>query len=123
VARVWQAATARATQPEHTRRDATLYVDECHDFLNLPGSVADMLAEARVLAHQDLPQLPRDVAARPPSPVVGEATAVRAACNTNEGGQREPSAIETLARNIARRRNQNRGRQGPPAHTGPASGA
>jgi hypothetical protein len=190
VARVWQAATARATQPEHTRRDATLYVDECHNFLNLPGSVADMLAEARgyrlslVLAHQDLPQLPRDVAAaasanarnkiyftvdpkdarelahhtlpeldehdlghldrhtaaarlvisaqetpaftlatRPPSPVVGEATAVRAACNTNEGGQREPSAIETLARNIARRRNQNRGRQGPPAHTGPASGA
>jgi hypothetical protein len=190
VARVWQAATARATQPEHTRRDATLYVDECHNFLNLPGSVADMLAEARgyrlslVLAHQDLPQLPRDVAAaasanarnkiyftvdpkdarelahhtlpelddhdlghldrhtaaarlvidaqetpaftlatRPPSPVVGEATAVRASCNTNGGGQREPSAIETLARSMARRRNQDRGRQDPSAHTRPASGA
>jgi hypothetical protein len=69
VARVWQAATARASQPESSRRDATLYVDECHNFLNLPGSVADMLAEARgyrlslVLAHQDLPQLPKDVAA------------------------------------------------------------
>jgi hypothetical protein len=171
VARVWQAATARATQPEHTRRDATLYIDECHNFLNLPGSVADMLAEARgyrlclVLAHQDLPQLPRDVAAaasanarnkiyftvdpkdarelahhtlpeldehdlahldrhtaaarlvinaqetpaftlatRPPAPVVGEATALRAACNTTNGGQRKPSAIETLARNMTRRR-------------------
>ena len=69
VARVWQAATARATQPEPSRRDATLYVDECQNFLNLPGSVADMLAEARgyrlslVLAHQDLLQLPKDVAA------------------------------------------------------------
>lgn len=28
VGRVWQAATARAAQPEHTRRDATLYLDE-----------------------------------------------------------------------------------------------
>jgi hypothetical protein len=69
VARVWQAATARASQPELSRKDATLYVDECQNFLNLPGSVADMLAEARgyrlslVLAHQDLAQLPKDVAA------------------------------------------------------------
>ncbi len=69
VARVWQAATARASQPEPSRRDATLYMDECQNFLNLPGSVADMLAEARgyrlslVLAHQDLAQLPKDVAA------------------------------------------------------------
>jgi hypothetical protein len=180
VARVWQAATARATQPEASRRDATLYVDECHNFLNLPGSVADMLAEARgyrlslVLAHQDLPQLPRDVAAaasanarnkiyftvdpkdarelahhtlpeldehdlghldkhtatgrlvinaqetpaftlatRPPPPVVGEATAVRAACNTTNSSHREPSAIEALARNMARRRNQDRRWSGP----------
>jgi len=69
VARVWQAATARAAQPEQSRKDATLYIDECQNFLNLPGSVADMLAEARgyrlslVLAHQDLAQLPKDVAA------------------------------------------------------------
>ena len=44
-------------------------MDECQNFLTLPGSVGDMLAEARgfhlslVLAHQDLAQLPRDVAA------------------------------------------------------------
>jgi hypothetical protein len=69
VARVWQAATARASQPEQSRKDCSLYIDECQNFLNLPGSVADMLAEARgyrlslVLAHQDLAQLPKDVAA------------------------------------------------------------
>ncbi|MEV0269810.1 type IV secretion system DNA-binding domain-containing protein [Hamadaea sp. NPDC050747] len=67
VGRVWQAATARAAHPEHTRRDATLYLDEAHNFLNLNNSVADMLAEARgyrlsmVLAHQHLDQLPPDV--------------------------------------------------------------
>ncbi|MFI2664119.1 type IV secretory system conjugative DNA transfer family protein [Micromonospora carbonacea] len=69
VARVWQAAIARANIAEDQRRDASLYVDECQNFLTLPGSVGDMLAEARgfrlglVLAHQDLAQLPRDVAA------------------------------------------------------------
>lgn len=69
VARVWQAAIARASIPEDQRRDAVLYVDECQNFLTLPGSVGDMLAEARgfrlglVLAHQDLAQLPKDVAA------------------------------------------------------------
>ncbi|MFI7578290.1 type IV secretory system conjugative DNA transfer family protein [Micromonospora sp. NPDC049497] len=69
VARVWQAAIARATIAEGQRKDACLYVDECQNFLTLPGSVADMLAEARgfrlglVLAHQDLAQLPRDLAA------------------------------------------------------------
>lgn len=68
VARTWQAAIARAAQPEHERKDATLYIDECHNFLNLPGSVDDMLAEARgfrlglVLAHQNLAQLPKDTA-------------------------------------------------------------
>ena len=68
VARTWQAAIARAGQPEDQRRDATLYVDECQNFLNLPGSVDDMLAEARgfrlglVLAHQNLAQLPKDTA-------------------------------------------------------------
>ncbi|WP_328383595.1 type IV secretion system DNA-binding domain-containing protein [Micromonospora zamorensis] len=68
VARVWQAAIARASIPEDQRKDANLYVDECHNFLTLPGSVGDMLAEARgfrlglVLAHQDLAQLPNDIA-------------------------------------------------------------
>ena len=66
-ANVWQAATARARQPEHRRRDATIVIDEAHNILNLAGSTADMLAEARgyrlslVLAHQHLAQLPREV--------------------------------------------------------------
>jgi hypothetical protein len=63
---VWQAATARARIPEHARRDASIYIDEAHNVLNLAGSVQDMLAEARgyhlslVLAHQNLTQLPRE---------------------------------------------------------------
>jgi hypothetical protein len=66
LASVWQAATARARVPEDRRRDATVVIDEAHNVLNLAGSVADMLAEARgyrlglVLAHQNLTQLPRD---------------------------------------------------------------
>ena len=66
VARVWQAATARAERT--LRPDATLYVDEAHNFLALPTAIDDVLAEARgyhlsvVLAHQHLAQLPRDLA-------------------------------------------------------------
>jgi hypothetical protein len=66
---VWQAATARARQPETTRRDATLIIDECQNFLNLPRSIDEICAEARgyrlslVLAHQNLTQLPRETAA------------------------------------------------------------
>ena len=50
------------------RSDATLYVDEAHNFLALPTAIDDVLAEARgyhlsvVLAHQHLAQLPRDLA-------------------------------------------------------------
>jgi hypothetical protein len=68
VARTWQAAITRAATPEDQRKDASLYIDECHNFLTLPGSVDDMLAEARgyrlglVLAHQDLAQLPAETA-------------------------------------------------------------
>jgi hypothetical protein len=63
VARTWQAATRRARLPQRQRRDASLLVDECHNFLNLPYALEDMLAEARayrlaiVLAHQYLAQL------------------------------------------------------------------
>ncbi|GAB3848646.1 type IV secretion system DNA-binding domain-containing protein [Dactylosporangium cerinum] len=66
VASAWQAATGRVRLPEAQRRDAAAYIDEAHNFLNLPGSVGDMLAEARgyhfglVLAHQNLAQMPRD---------------------------------------------------------------
>jgi hypothetical protein len=65
-ASVWQAATARARIPEDQRRDASVYIDEAHNVLNLAGSVGDMLAEARgyhvslTLAHQNLTQLPRE---------------------------------------------------------------
>jgi len=68
VASVWQAATARAGQPEHTRRDATLILDEAQNFLHLPSSIEEMAAEARgyrlslILAHQNLSQFPRDTA-------------------------------------------------------------
>jgi hypothetical protein len=104
--------------------------------------------DARELAHHTLPELDEHdlghldrhtaaarlvinaqetpaftLATKPPSPVVGEATAVRAACNTTNEGQREPSAIETLARNMARRRNQQHRRHDSSAHTGPVSGA
>ncbi|MFF3566840.1 helicase HerA domain-containing protein [Nocardia jiangxiensis] len=67
VARTWQAATARARQPAADRADASLILDEAHNFLNLSTPVEDMLAEARglhlslVLAHQNLAQLPRDL--------------------------------------------------------------
>jgi energy-coupling factor transporter ATP-binding protein EcfA2 len=65
VASVWQATTARADDP--VRPDATLYVDECQNFLALPTAIDDVLAEARgyhlsvVLAHQHLAQLPKDL--------------------------------------------------------------
>lgn len=67
VARTWQAATRRARIPQRQRPDAGLYIDECHNFLNLPYALEDMLAEARgyrlsmTLAHQYLGQLPREL--------------------------------------------------------------
>src|SRR4051812_14997388 len=67
VARVWQAALARAGQPEQARADCALYVDEVHNYLNLPTPLEEMLAEARgyrlslCLAHQHLGQLPKEM--------------------------------------------------------------
>jgi hypothetical protein len=67
VARVWQAAMKRADRPEPARPDTALYVDEMHNYLALPRSFDDLLAEARgyrlslVLAHQHLGQLPREM--------------------------------------------------------------
>jgi hypothetical protein len=69
VARVWQAALARADRPEDERPDCALYVDEVHNYLNLPTPLEDVLAEARgyrlslCLAHQHLAQLDRDLRA------------------------------------------------------------
>lgn len=65
---LWQHTTARAARPEDQRLDAAVYVDECHNFMHLPGPIDDVLAEARgyrlslVLAHQHLGQLPRELA-------------------------------------------------------------
>ncbi|WP_232383862.1 helicase HerA domain-containing protein [Actinomadura violacea] len=67
LAHTWQAITPRATQSEHERPDAAAYIDEAHNFLNLPGSISDILAEARAyrfsltIAHQHLSQLPKDL--------------------------------------------------------------
>ncbi len=67
VARVWQAAMRRAGRAEALRAPASLYVDEMHNYLALPRSFEDMLAEARgyglalLLAHQHMGQLPREM--------------------------------------------------------------
>ena len=68
LAAAWHTTTARASRPEHARPDAAIYLDEAHNFLHLPYSLEDMLAEARAyrvsfnLAHQNLAQLPKDLA-------------------------------------------------------------
>ncbi|MFB4284992.1 type IV secretory system conjugative DNA transfer family protein [Nonomuraea sp. MTCD27] len=67
LAHTWQATTRRTHLAETDRPDASLVIDECHNFLNLPGHINDVLAEARgyrlslVLAHQHLDQLPHDL--------------------------------------------------------------
>jgi hypothetical protein len=67
LAQVWQTVTHRARLGQPARADAALYVDECQNFLTLPRSLDEMLAEARgyrlslVLAHQHLAQLHREL--------------------------------------------------------------
>jgi hypothetical protein len=67
ITRVWQACMKRADRPEADRPDTALYVDEMHNYLVLPRSFEDLLAEARgyrlslVLAHQHMGQLSKDV--------------------------------------------------------------
>ena len=67
VAAAWRAVSHRVRLDPAARRDAAVYLDECQNFLMLPHSLPDMLAEARayrlslVLAHQDLAQLPREL--------------------------------------------------------------
>ena len=63
VARLWQAAMARAGRPEAERPDFCLYLDEFQNYLHLPQSLDEVLVEARsyhlglVLANQHLGQL------------------------------------------------------------------
>lgn len=67
IARVWQACMKRSAIPEDQRPDVALYVDETHNYLALPKSFEDLLAEARgyrlslVLAHQHMGQLPKEM--------------------------------------------------------------
>jgi hypothetical protein len=67
VAQVWQSVSSRA-RGGRWGGVCGLYLDECQNFLALPGSLDDILAEARayglglVLAHQHLTQLPADLA-------------------------------------------------------------
>jgi hypothetical protein len=64
VARVWQAVQRRTAIPRGQRPLTFAFIDEFQDYLKLPMSVADVLAQARglglglTLAHQHLGQLP-----------------------------------------------------------------
>lgn len=64
VARLWQAVQRRAGQPVTARQPVFAFIDEVQDYLQLPTSVGDLLAQARglglglTLAHQHLGQLP-----------------------------------------------------------------
>ena len=64
LARLWQAVQARAALPPAMRAPVFCHIDEFQDYLNLPTSLADVLAQARAygfgltLAHQHLGQLP-----------------------------------------------------------------
>lgn len=63
VSRLWQAALRRASRPENWRPDFNLYLDEFQNYLHLPQSLDDVLAESRAyrlnltLANQHLSQL------------------------------------------------------------------
>ncbi len=64
IAKVWQAVQRRAAVPQAQRPITFAFIDEFQDYLKLPMSVADILAQARglglglTLAHQHLDQLP-----------------------------------------------------------------
>jgi len=63
VSRLWQAALTRANRLKVDRPDFNLYLDEFHNYLHLPQSLDDILAESRAyhlnltLANQHLGQL------------------------------------------------------------------
>ncbi len=67
VAQLWQAVQARAAVPERERPVAFAVLDEFQDFLGIPTSFADFLAQARgyrvglTAAHQHLHQLSPDL--------------------------------------------------------------
>ena len=96
LARLWQAVQGRAALPPSARTPVFCHIDEFQDYLNLPTSLADVLAQARAygfgltLAHQHLGQLP---------PVVR--TAVLANARSKIVFQTSASDAHTLAREFA----------------------
>lgn len=64
---LWQAVQTRAALPPERRTPVFCFIDEFQDYLRLPTSLADVLAQARAygfgltLAHQHLGQLPAEV--------------------------------------------------------------
>lgn len=69
MARIWQLTQERSRLPDHARHPVMLYLDEFHQYLHLPTSMSEALAQARglgvslTLAHQHLDQLTSDVRA------------------------------------------------------------
>ena len=69
VSRIWQSVQSRSGLPEADRPQTNLVIDEVQDYLRLPTSIGDMLAQARKLkcsvnvAHQHLGQLPAELKA------------------------------------------------------------
>src|SRR5206468_12914946 len=67
VARMWQAVLRRSALAPADRPVTFAYIDEVQNYLRLPTSIADVLAEARklnlglTLAHQHLGQLPAEM--------------------------------------------------------------
>lgn len=63
VSLAWRAILGRISLPAEARHPMSVYIDEVQDYLRLPGSLADALAQARALgvsitaAHQHLGQL------------------------------------------------------------------
>lgn len=96
LARLWQAVQSRAALPPSARTPVFCHVDEFQDYLNLPTSLADVLAQARAygfgltLAHQHLGQLP---------PLVR--TAVLANARSRVVFQTAASDAQALAREFA----------------------
>jgi hypothetical protein len=67
VAEIWQATLERAREQAPTKRPAMVYIDEVQQYLHLPTSIGDALAQSRSLgvgwhlAHQYRAQLPADM--------------------------------------------------------------
>lgn len=107
LARLWQGVQARVALAPDARHAVFCHVDEFQDYLNLPTSLADVLAQARgygfglTLAHQHLGQLPpqvkQAVLANARSRVVFQANAADASALAKEFAPYvEPTDLQNL---------------------------